>query len=92
MSPVDSLKKILDVEDRTTRHELFKRWIQSNVTYVQASQPVLSIKKVPIHQRDEIVEALAHEIAKTLLSDNYIAISSDDKSIKATVTFLKRIT
>lgn len=92
MNPVDSLKKIIDMEDRTARHEMFKRWVSNNVVAMRASFPVLGIKKVGISQRDEIVEALAREISNDILDQNYVTITHDDKAFHALVTFLKKIT
>jgi hypothetical protein len=92
MSPIDSLKKIIDVEDRTTRHEMFKRWVNANICIMKASFPVVNIKKVGVSQRDEIVEALAADLSNEILEKNYVTITHDDKSFHAIVTFLKRIT
>jgi hypothetical protein len=91
MSPIDTLKKIIDVEDRTTRHEMLRRWLSANVTYVSVSQPVLGIKKVPISQRDEIVESLAHQLAAEMLERNYLTITNDNNHFHAVATFLKRL-
>ena len=88
---LDSLKKIIDTEDRTARHEMFRRWVQNNVTVIRASQPCIRADKMPTSQRDQIIEALAQDLASHMLDGGHVQVVSKDNTVVASVAMLKRI-